>query len=195
MSNFSTNVNINRDYFFFDVWCSQARSNLIFGTQKKSYIIIIKEGLLILFISFKTIPRALIGGACLCVCVRARSVFYANVKLAQLFIRIGVVKMNRTDGLVRRNKNRGDNGSSEPNSSTANSVDDNDVIINERDDEIDDNDSKETRLTLMEEVLLLGLKDKEVHKINNETDDVACTLNYALHNRIREPESARVDQI
>lgn len=72
--------------------------------------------------------------------------------------------MNRTDGLVRRNKNRGDNGSSEPNSSTANSVDDNDVIINERDDEIDDNDSKETRLTLMEEVLLLGLKDKEVQK-------------------------------
>lgn len=70
--------------------------------------------------------------------------------------------MNRTDGLVRRNKNRGDNGSSEANSSTANSVDDNDVIINERDDEIDDNDSKETRLTLMEEVLLLGLKDKEV---------------------------------
>lgn len=76
--------------------------------------------------------------------------------------------MNRTDGLVRRNKNRGDNGSSEPNSSTANSVDDNDVIINERDDEIDDNDSKETRLTLMEEVLLLGLKDKEVmNRIRN----------------------------
>lgn len=95
--------------------------------------------------------------------VCALRVFYANVKLAQLFIRIGVVKMNRTDGLVRRNKNRGDNGTSEPNSSTANSVDDNDVIINERDDEIDDNDSKETRLTLMEEVLLLGLKDKEVY--------------------------------
>nr|CAH7714743.1 unnamed protein product [Callosobruchus chinensis] len=30
-----------------------------------------------------------------------------------------------------------------------------------RDDDIDDGDSKETRLTLMEEVLLLGLKDKE----------------------------------
>ena len=29
-------------------------------------------------------------------------------------------------------------------------------------DELDDLDSKETRLTLMEEVLLLGLKDKEV---------------------------------
>lgn len=75
--------------------------------------------------------------------------------------RIGV-KMNRTDGLVRRNIARGENGCSEPNSSQANSVDDNDVIINERDDEMDDHDSKETRLTLMEEVLLLGLKDKEV---------------------------------
>ena len=30
-------------------------------------------------------------------------------------------------------------------------------------DERDDGDSKEARLTLMEEVLLLGLKDKEVH--------------------------------
>ena len=31
----------------------------------------------------------------------------------------------------------------------------------EDDHEVDDGDSKETRLTLMEEVLLLGLKDKE----------------------------------
>lgn len=70
--------------------------------------------------------------------------------------------MNRTDGLVRRNKSRAaENGTSEANSSTANSVDENDVIIAERDDDIDDTDSKETRLTLMEEVLLLGLKDKE----------------------------------
>lgn len=29
-----------------------------------------------------------------------------------------------------------------------------------------DADSKEARLTLMEEILLLGLKDREVHKIN-----------------------------
>lgn len=71
--------------------------------------------------------------------------------------------MNRTDGLVRRNKSRvNENGTSEANSSTANSVDENDVIINDRDNDIDDTDSKETRLTLMEEVLLLGLKDKEV---------------------------------
>lgn len=32
----------------------------------------------------------------------------------------------------------------------------------EQDDEDDTGDSKETRLTLMEEVLLLGLKDREV---------------------------------
>lgn len=73
--------------------------------------------------------------------------------------------MNRTDGLVRRNKSRAttENGTAEGNSSTANSVDENDVIINDRDNDIDDTDSKETRLTLMEEVLLLGLKDKEVN--------------------------------
>lgn len=70
--------------------------------------------------------------------------------------------MNRTDGLVRRNKSRGDNGGSEGNSSTAQSVDENDVILNDGENDVDDIDSKETRLTLMEEVLLLGLKDKEV---------------------------------
>lgn len=32
----------------------------------------------------------------------------------------------------------------------------------DRDDERDNDDDKETRLTLMEEVLLLGLKDREV---------------------------------
>lgn len=73
--------------------------------------------------------------------------------------------MNRTDGLVRRNKSRAaENGHGEANSSHANSVDENDVIIQDRDNEVDDTDSKETRLTLMEEVLLLGLKDKEVNE-------------------------------
>lgn len=72
--------------------------------------------------------------------------------------------MNRTDGLVRRNKSRAtENGHGEANSSQANSVDENDVIIDDND--FDDTDSKETRLTLMEEVLLLGLKDKEVSHI------------------------------
>ena len=33
--------------------------------------------------------------------------------------------------------------------------------VEEREEEEEDRDSKETRLTLMEEVLLLGLKDKE----------------------------------
>lgn len=68
--------------------------------------------------------------------------------------------MNRSEGLVRRVKSKPD--ASDPNSSSAgNSIDDNDSN-KERDEELDDADSKETRLTLMEEVLLLGLKDKEV---------------------------------
>lgn len=68
--------------------------------------------------------------------------------------------MNRTDGLVRRVKSTRD-ASSDPNSSAGNSVEENDHT-RDQDEEMDDNDSKETRLTLMEEVLLLGLKDKEV---------------------------------
>ena len=63
--------------------------------------------------------------------------------------------MNRGDGLVRRNVAR-DNPST---SGTENHVDDDRV---DRDDSLEDGDSNETRLTLMEEVLLLGLKDKEV---------------------------------
>lgn len=63
--------------------------------------------------------------------------------------------MNRSDGLVRRIKTRSD---VDANSSAGNEENDNSP---ERDDELEDNDSKETRLTLMEEVLLLGLKDKE----------------------------------
>lgn len=92
--------------------------------------------------------------------------------------------MNRTDGLVRRNKARNnENGTSEGNSSNANSVDENDVIINDPDNEIDDADSKETRLTLMEEVLLLGLKDKEVRKSHlsscqqsTNIKSISCTI-------------------
>jgi Golgi phosphoprotein 3 len=38
----------------------------------------------------------------------------------------------------------------------------NDHNDREKDDERDTDDDKETRLTLMEEVLLLGLKDREV---------------------------------
>lgn len=70
-------------------------------------------------------------------------------------------KMNRNgaEGLVRRVKTR-DDGSNANNS--ANSQEDRDSQDNKDEDYADDGDSKETRLTLMEEVLLLGLKDKEV---------------------------------
>ncbi|CAH1982860.1 unnamed protein product [Acanthoscelides obtectus] len=62
--------------------------------------------------------------------------------------------MNLNEGFVkRRNVVR-------ENSEGVNKEDRNDKKSS-RDDDIDDGDSKETRLTLMEEVLLLGLKDKE----------------------------------
>lgn len=64
--------------------------------------------------------------------------------------------MNRGDGLVQRRNVVRDNG---PSSSKENHVDD---AMVDNDENLDDCDSKETRLTLMEEVLLLGLKDKEV---------------------------------
>lgn len=64
--------------------------------------------------------------------------------------------MNRTDGLVQRRRDAAQSSSS---GNPAASKDES----NGRNDEYEnDADSKETRLTLMEEVLLLGLKDKEV---------------------------------
>uniref|UniRef100_A0A1A9UPW5 Golgi phosphoprotein 3 n=2 Tax=Glossina TaxID=44049 RepID=A0A1A9UPW5_GLOAU len=74
--------------------------------------------------------------------------------------------MNRTDGLVRRavrNRDNGAEGGTAGNGLNANTPDDNQDMNQNKDheDNIDDGDSKETRLTLMEEVLLLGLKDKE----------------------------------
>ncbi|KAJ0182504.1 hypothetical protein K1T71_001873 [Dendrolimus kikuchii] len=62
--------------------------------------------------------------------------------------------MNRTEGLVQRRnvlKENSDGGLKENHDSDDKKNDKN----------YDDGDSKETRLTLMEEVLLLGLKDKE----------------------------------
>lgn len=64
--------------------------------------------------------------------------------------------MNRGDGLIQRRNVVRDNGSS---TSKENQVEDDKI---DKDENLDDCDSKETRLTLMEEVLLLGLKDKEV---------------------------------
>lgn len=71
--------------------------------------------------------------------------------------------MNRSDsGLVRRVKTK--NGDSDANSSNslASNLEDGNDENQDGETELDDCDSKETRLTLMEEVLLLGLKDKEV---------------------------------
>lgn len=64
--------------------------------------------------------------------------------------------MNRTEGLVQRRnviKDSNSDGVLKEN---------HDVDDKKNDSSYDDGDSKETRLTLMEEVLLLGLKDKEV---------------------------------
>lgn len=64
--------------------------------------------------------------------------------------------MNTTDGLKQRKRDVN------PSSSGTNSNLKDDKSLNRTDDYDNDVDSKETRLTLMEEVLLLGLKDKEV---------------------------------
>jgi len=67
--------------------------------------------------------------------------------------------MSQTTGLVRR-KPVSENGA-------ASSSKDTDRDVKEsKDSDSEDVDSKETRLTLMEEVLLLGLKDKEVSTEN-----------------------------
>lgn len=66
--------------------------------------------------------------------------------------------MNRSDGLVQRR-----NVIKEPDNSVSKSNSDDEEPHEENANGLDeDQDSKETRLTLMEEVLLLGLKDKEV---------------------------------
>lgn len=64
--------------------------------------------------------------------------------------------MNRSEGLVQR-RNVVKDSSAEGGLKENQDVDD-----KKNDKNYDDGDSKETRLTLMEEVLLLGLKDKEV---------------------------------
>jgi Golgi phosphoprotein 3 len=74
-------------------------------------------------------------------------------------------KMNTSGsatGLVRRT-NAAKNNSEINGSSTSTPNDHNDNFKNGSDeDNIEETSDKETRLTLMEEVLLLGLKDKEV---------------------------------
>lgn len=65
--------------------------------------------------------------------------------------------MNRSDGLVQRR-----NVLKETSEGVTRENQDADDKKNDRNSPTEDGDSKETRLTLMEEVLLLGLKDKEV---------------------------------
>ena len=68
-----------------------------------------------------------------------------------------------TTGLVRRARARPEDTSEANGGTSATNLSDyNDNLNNETEDTELDCDSKETRLTLMEEVLLLGLKDKEV---------------------------------
>lgn len=61
-------------------------------------------------------------------------------------------------GVVQRRKNP--RPANENGAVSSPAEDENDA--NQRDSDVEDADSKVTRLTLMEEVLLLGLKDKEV---------------------------------
>lgn len=66
--------------------------------------------------------------------------------------------MSQGDGLVKR-RNVAFKDSSDGSCNSRETEDDDTKVECSED---DDGDSKETRLTLMEEVLLLGLKDKEV---------------------------------
>jgi len=79
----------------------------------------------------------------------------AQTQVSGRFYSLLVDTMNRSDGLVQRRNILRENGEGVPKD------DKSDDKKQEREDSVDDGDSKETRLTLMEEVLLLGLKDKE----------------------------------
>lgn len=51
--------------------------------------------------------------------------------------------------------------------------------------EEDDGESKETRLTLMEEVLLLGLKDREVrYNIYGGNSTISAHISHCFHNQL-----------
>lgn len=69
--------------------------------------------------------------------------------------------MSRSEGLIQR-KNAAASSSGTFRSDDINKDSGDEKIANKQGDDIEDHDSKEARLTLMEEVLLLGLKDKEV---------------------------------
>lgn len=81
--------------------------------------------------------------------------------------------MNRGDGLIQRRNIVRENSEGVP--KDAQTLD---KKHDRGDEEVEDVDSKETRLTLMEEVLLLGLKDKEVRC--HFFDCVRCVLTWWL---------------
>jgi Golgi phosphoprotein 3 len=72
--------------------------------------------------------------------------------------------MNRSEGLVQRRivSSSGSSGGLNDKQINSNNIPDLVHFEGKSEDSDHDIDSKETRLTLMEEVLLLGLKDKEV---------------------------------
>lgn len=70
--------------------------------------------------------------------------------------------MRRADGLVQRRTGAAQSGASAGASRNPDQHPDEDVDSQSEADPYSSLDSKDTRLTLMEEVLLLGLKDKEV---------------------------------
>ena len=65
--------------------------------------------------------------------------------------------MSAPDGLVQRVQRRKTDGAQ-----GGNKTSDDEDEKRKQENYVEDGDSKETRLTLMEEVLLLGLKDREV---------------------------------
>lgn len=70
--------------------------------------------------------------------------------------------MSSSTGLVKRRANATKGSSDINGSSTSTQNDFNDNLNGTEDENLEEASDKETRLTLMEEVLLLGLKDKEV---------------------------------
>lgn len=90
--------------------------------------------------------------------------------------------MNRTDGLVQRRRvvnssssssglgqdgNHEQSGQNEQSSGNQQDSDNNSQKDLNSNPTVDEDSDKATRLTLMEEVLLLGLKDKEVSFLNS----------------------------
>lgn len=84
-------------------------------------------------------------------------------------------------GLVRRRTAAEASADNNGSSTSSTNNDHNDNFNNDADNETEEASDKETRLTLMEEVLLLGLKDKEVSR--HERNSAQCSVgNLRVHN-------------